>query len=121
MRLIDTMVVFGDHDDRTLAQLKRCASDEQVADKKKWIKDPVTGKKQLQIVAPGAVSPTMMHEWLRNAGVELRGGGLDESPHVYRRLPEVLAVHGGLIRVLHTLKPQGVAMAGESEYDPYKD
>lgn len=31
MRVIDTMVVFGEHDDRTLAQLKRCASDEHVA------------------------------------------------------------------------------------------
>ncbi len=73
------------------------------------------------IVAPGAVSREMMHDWLRRVGVELRGGGLDESPHVYRRLPEVLAAHANSIRVLHTLRPLGVAMAGEDIFDPYKD
>ena len=63
----------------------------------------------------------MMHDWLRRAGVELRGGGTDESPHVYRRLPDVLAKHAGTIRILHTLRPLGVAMAGEDVFDPYKD
>ena len=38
------------------------------------------------------------------AGVVLRGGGLDESPHVYRRLPEVLAAQEGTIDVLHVLR-----------------
>jgi hypothetical protein len=33
----------------------------------------------------------MMREWVTSKGVVLRGGGLDESPHVYRRLPDVLA------------------------------
>jgi len=45
----------------------------------------------------------------------------DESAHVYRRLPEVLATHAGSIRVLHTLRPLGVAMASEMEWDPYND
>jgi tRNA-splicing ligase RtcB len=63
----------------------------------------------------------MMQEWLKREGVELRGGGLDESPHAYRRLPAVLAAHAGTIRVLHTLRPLGVAMAGEDIVDPYKD
>ena len=38
-----------------------------------------------------------------------------------KRLPEVLAAHGDTIRVLHTLRPVGVAMAGIEEFDPYKD
>ena len=63
----------------------------------------------------------MMHEWLRREGVELRGAGTDESPHVYRRLPDVLAAHAGSIRVVHTLRPLGVVMAGEDVFDPYKD
>jgi tRNA-splicing ligase RtcB len=45
---------------------------------------------------------------------------LDESPMAYRRLPEVLAHHGETIRVLHTLRPFAVAMAGNIE-DPWKD
>ena len=63
----------------------------------------------------------MMAEWLKREQVELRGAGTDESPHVYRRLPEVLTAHAGSIRVLHTLRPLGVAMAGDDEFDPYKD
>jgi len=51
----------------------------------------------------------------------LRGGGLDESPHVYRRLPDVLAAQEGTIDVLHTLRPLIVVMAGANEFDPYKD
>ncbi len=37
------------------------------------------------------------------------------------RLPEVLAAHEGTIRILHTLRPLGVAMAGKDIVDPYKD
>ena len=74
-----------------------------------------------QVIKPGAVSREMMQEWLRREGVELRGGGTDESPHVYRRLPEVLQQHANTLRVLHTLRPFGVAMAGDDVVDPYKD
>src|SRR5690606_34247652 len=76
-----------------------------------------TGK----VIRPGRVSYEMMNDWVRKMGVVLRGGGLDESPHVYRRLPEVLAAQGNTIEVLHTLRPLIVVMAGEDEFDPYKD
>ena len=36
-------------------------------------------------------------------------------------VPEVLNAHAGTIRVLHTLRPIGVAMAGGDIFDPYKD
>jgi tRNA-splicing ligase RtcB (3'-phosphate/5'-hydroxy nucleic acid ligase) len=73
------------------------------------------------VLRPGLVTPAMMEEWVRRKGVVLRGGGLDESPHVYRRLPQVLAAQGGTIEVLHTLKPLIVVMAGANEFDPYRD
>ena len=63
----------------------------------------------------------MMQTWIREKGVILRGGGLDESPHAYRRLPEVLAAQQGTIEILHTLRPLVVVMAGADEIDPYKD
>jgi tRNA-splicing ligase RtcB len=69
----------------------------------------------------GLVNPEMMNEWLQRSNVVLRGGGVDESPHCYKRLPEVIAQQGGTVRVLHTLTPVGVAMAGANEFDPYKD
>ena len=74
-----------------------------------------------RIVSPGKVSWQMVNEWLGPKGIILRGGGLDEAPHAYRRLPEVLAAQGETVRVLHTLRPLIVVMAGENEYDPYKD
>jgi tRNA-splicing ligase RtcB len=62
-----------------------------------------------------------MDRWLQERGVVLVGADLDESPMAYRRLPDVLAHHAGSVRVLHTLRPFAVAMAGEGEFDPFKD
>ena len=67
------------------------------------------------------VTQEMMDEWVKKVGIQLRGGGRDESPHVYRRLPEVLKAQGDTIEVLHTLTPLIVVMAGANEFDPYKD
>jgi tRNA-splicing ligase RtcB len=78
-------------------------------------------RKTGRVIAPGRITPDMMHSWLKEKGVILRGGGLDESPQVYRRLPEVLAAQGPTIEVLHTLRPLIVVMAGADEFDPYKD
>jgi hypothetical protein len=39
----------------------------------------------------------------------LLGGGADEAPEVYKRLPEVLVAHGGSVRVKHTLRPHWTA------------
>lgn len=62
-----------------------------------------------------------MDAWLYERGVTLVGADLDESPMAYRRLPEVLAHHAGSVKILHTLRPFAVAMAGEGEFDPFKD
>ena len=63
----------------------------------------------------------MLDEWIKSRGVILRGGGLDEAPQAYRRLPDVLAKQGDTIEVLNTLAPLIVVMAGGREFDPYKD
>jgi tRNA-splicing ligase RtcB len=77
--------------------------------------------RQARIISPGKVSWEMVKDWIGPRGVILRGGGLDEAPQAYRRLPDVLAAQGDTIRVLHTLRPLVVVMAGENEVDPYKD
>jgi tRNA-splicing ligase RtcB len=74
-----------------------------------------------KVLKPGAISREMLNEWVKQKGVILRGGGTDESPHVYRRLPDVLRAQGPTVRVLHTLRPLVVVMAGADEFDPYKD
>lgn len=78
-------------------------------------------RKTGKVLSEGRVTAEMMDSWVKAKGVVLRGGGLDESPHVYRRLPEVLAAQGATIEVLHTLRPLIVVMAGANEFDPYKD
>jgi tRNA-splicing ligase RtcB len=78
-------------------------------------------RKTGRMLTPGQITPAMMQSWVREKGVILRGGGPDEAPQVYRRLPEVLAAQGGTIEVLHTLRPLIVVMAGEGEVDPYRD
>ena len=77
------------------------------------------GKKRIR--REGLVRHDEMIKWIADKGVVLRGGDLDEAPQAYRRLPDVLAAHTGTIRVLHTLRPLGVAMAGRDIVDPYKD
>ena len=78
----------------------------------RWVDDPAH---------PGRISREDMERWLGRSGVVLRGADTDEAPQAYKRLPEVLKHHAGTVRILHTLKPIGVAMAGAGEFDPYKD
>lgn len=85
--------------------------------KGKFVKDE-NGRKIRQ---DGLVRHDDMMNWVKNKGVCLRGGDVDESPQAYRRLDEVLSYHAGTINILHTLRPIGVAMAGKNEFDPYKD
>ena len=83
-----------------------------------------TGKKNRktgEVISQGAISPEMMMDWVTGKGVELRGAGTDEAPQAYKRLDEVLVHHSSSVKILHTLSPIGVAMAGSNEFDPYKD
>ena len=72
-------------------------------------------------ISLGLVDWPAVQAGLRERGIVLVGGGADEAPEVYKRLPEVLAAHGDTIRVKHMLRPLGVAMAGRDVVDPYKD
>jgi tRNA-splicing ligase RtcB len=72
-------------------------------------------------IKPGLVDWPAVQARLREQGIVLVGGGADEAPEVYKRLPEVLAAHAGSVRIKHTLRPLGVAMAGRDVYDPYSD
>jgi tRNA-splicing ligase RtcB (3'-phosphate/5'-hydroxy nucleic acid ligase) len=93
----------------------RVMSRTQAAGKRRWQRGGV------KRVSSGQITRAMMREWVEAKGVELRGAGTDESPHCYKRLEEVLKWHKKTVEIVHVLKPIGVAMAGEDEYDPYKD
>jgi tRNA-splicing ligase RtcB len=118
----NAVIVEGVDGDESIVALRstvhgagRVMSRTQAAGKRKWVRGKPTR------VSEGAVSRRMMHEWVDRKGVELRGAGTDESPHVYKRLPDVLQYHSPTIKIIHTLTPIGVAMAGEDEVDPYRD
>ncbi len=76
-----------------------------------------TGKQ----LTEGLVRKSEHDGWLERVGVELRGGGIDESPFCYKRIEQVLEAHSSTVKILHTLTPIGVCMADERDYDPWKD
>ena len=101
----------------------RVMSRSQAAGRFRRRKQVVDGKKVWveEQVKSGVVDWPAVQARLRGQGIVLVGGGADEAPDVYRRLPDVLAAHAGSILVKHTLRPLGVAMAGRNVFDPYKD
>ena len=94
----------------------RVMSRTEAAGKRRWKKGALVQHTE------GRISREMMLEWIRTFNnVELRGAGTDESPHVYKRLEDVLGYHADSLQVEHTLMPIGVCMAGDDEFDPYRD
>lgn len=86
-----------------------------------WAKGKIN-RKTGEVKSPGNVSLEQMHGALAEfGGVKLRGGDVDESPFVYRKLAGVLEAQGDTIQVNHTLRPIGVVMAGANTYDAFKD
>ncbi|HEV2061759.1 MAG TPA: RtcB family protein [Solirubrobacteraceae bacterium] len=80
-----------------------------------------TRARKVRVRVGGAIDFDEVRAELRRKGIELRGGAADEAPGAYKRLSEVLAYHADSVKVLHTLTPMGVAMAGADTFDPYKD
>jgi tRNA-splicing ligase RtcB (3'-phosphate/5'-hydroxy nucleic acid ligase) len=96
----------------------RIMSRTQAAGKREYIK---TNKGKVMIRKGGLVNWDQAKAHIKAQGIDLRGGGADEAPEVYKKLDEVLAYHSNTIKIIHTLTPIGVAMAGTEEIDPYKD
>lgn len=54
-------------------------------------------------------------QWLAQQGVELMGGGMDESPQVYKNIEEVLAVQTDLVETIARFTPRIVLMANDGK------
>jgi len=91
----------------------RTMSRREAAGKVKWLRDEESGKKRPTRVEEGKVNESSMRQKIANQGIELRGGGADEAPDVYRKLEDVLDHHVGTIEVETWLTPKVVVMAGK--------
>lgn len=81
--------IFGKHDDNTLAQFRDVES--------RAIKAALMADGHVGFIQPiGAI--TAYDDMVSIMGVIRRGGDVDEAPHVYRRLPDVLQDQGRLLR-----------------------
>lgn len=80
-----------------------------------------THRKTGHQITQGLVKREEHEAWIKRVGVEVRGGGLDESPYAYKRIESVLEAHKDTIKILHKLTPIGVCMADDRCYDPYRD
>jgi tRNA-splicing ligase RtcB (3'-phosphate/5'-hydroxy nucleic acid ligase) len=98
----------------------RVMSRTEAVGKKKWIADE-TGKKVPTIISKGKVDMGDVRNRMTRANIELRGAGADEAPECYKKLSDVLQAHNNCVKIVHRLRPIGVAMAGADELDPYKD
>lgn len=99
----------------------RIMSRTEAAGKKKWVKDEKTGRKSPIVVSKGKIDFDVVKKEMNARKIELRGAGADEAPGAYKSLEEVLKYQGDTIKVLHRLRPIGVAMAGPEVDDPYRD
>lgn len=60
-----------------------------------------------------SISRSTRDEYLKERGVTLLGGGLDESPQAYKPIDSVIAAQQDLVDVLGKFTPKIVRMADE--------
>jgi tRNA-splicing ligase RtcB (3'-phosphate/5'-hydroxy nucleic acid ligase) len=71
------------------------------------------GRKMSRRVALESISKSAREEYLKQNGVTLLGGGIDESPQAYKPIEEVIKAQTELVDVLGKFTPRIVRMADE--------
>lgn len=61
-----------------------------------------------------SISRMSRDEYLKERGVTLLGGGMDESPQAYKPIDSVIAAQHDLVDVLGKFTPRIVRMANEA-------
>jgi len=64
--------------------------------------------------ALNSISKSARDAYLRERGVTLLGGGLDESPQAYKPIETVIAAQHDLVEVVGKFTPRVVRMADEA-------
>ena len=63
--------------------------------------------------ALNSISRNSRDDYLKERGVTLLGGGMDESPQAYKPIEKVIAAQNDLVEVLGKFTPRIVRMADE--------
>jgi tRNA-splicing ligase RtcB len=71
------------------------------------------GRLMSRKAALNSISKSARDEYLKERGVTLLGGGLDESPQAYKPIDEVIAAQHDLVDVIGKFSPRVVKMADE--------
>jgi tRNA-splicing ligase RtcB (3'-phosphate/5'-hydroxy nucleic acid ligase) len=62
------------------------------------------------------ILPGQVNKFLKQAGVELIGSGLDEAPMAYKNIHQVMASQKDLVEVLGSFMPKIVRMCGDERF-----
>lgn len=73
------------------------------------------GRRMSRKAAKASIRWADLREVLRQRGVELMAAGLDESPHAYKPIDEVMAAQADLVRPIARFQPRIVRMAPAGE------
>jgi tRNA-splicing ligase RtcB len=71
------------------------------------------GRKMSRRVAINSISKRDRDDYLKERGVTLLGGGIDESPQAYKQIEEVITAQHDLVEVIGKFTPRIVKMADE--------
>lgn len=74
------------------------------------------GRLMSRTKAKQTISLTNVNAFLKDAGVELIGSGLDEAPMAYKDIHQVMASQNELVEVLGTFMPKIVRMCGDERF-----
>ena len=71
------------------------------------------GRQMSRNKAMESITKTMRDTYLREKGVTLLGGGLDEAPQAYKRINDVIAAQTDLVEIVGRFKPRIVLMTDD--------
>ncbi len=74
------------------------------------------GRLMSRTKAKETISPLKVNQFLKEAGVELIGSGLDEAPMAYKNIHQVMESQKELVEVLGTFMPKIVRMCGDEKF-----
>ncbi len=72
------------------------------------------GRQMSRKNALNTISKTARDSYLKERGVTLLGGGMDESPQAYKSIDQVMAAQNDLVEIIGKFSPRIVRMANEA-------